>query len=618
MPIALEGFNQKVSKGNALSLYLSTRNIQQLDDRMDQQLEVVIHKNGSLSSADLMISLVGRLVIDAGLQFVERTVYLCEENVLNLSGSVFKLMDDSDEGYYRILVNMPGNLPDSLTMTPMTSGRLCLGYGLTWFIAASLVEKPQGYYSPRFRRVAKVIMSFFKNTLYHSPSTKEPLAVESSSRGILESSARLTVCGKLDKPSYSLVHDRAMNLMLEFTGSTGSIKSIRINCKQLINIQLSNHQDPIRIKNTWLKKEHPQANLIEIPLTDLQQQIYHAGGCYQLGLYSLSKTEMKWELAQSSTQFPIGLSGLVYLKVEYYMNVHVVLGWTRRNLVLRIPFEIFHHFKGSNAVSPQQQKPEISIPNFSAEESASEFQMLNWMQDLGEAKTLYKVGIREVEELQLASRTCIRPSPDKFISYLREMTSHLSHLKPCLIKFLQQPPQSTAARDLARSVLKVLEAHSLAVFYSEIERSQREALLREGYEFLNDLKCLLFSSSDGGDHYYGDDDNDESGLFYDNEIPLRASARIQNRLIAILELYPPLHDLIKFLVSGGEESYYHQRNSLLPKTDVNRFYVREYLEQSGWNLGFLPPIRLPTELKLALIDKTPEERLDFLISFRED
>jgi hypothetical protein len=619
MPIALRGFSQKTSKENSLSLYLSTRNIQQHGDSFDQQLEVVIHKSKAFASADLRVSLVGRLVIDAGLQFIEKTIYLCEENVANFSDAVFRLLETGEPSFYRILVDMPKNLPDSLTMTPLTSGKLCLGYGLTWFIAASLVEPSAVPYSPKSRkRISKVIMSFFKTTL-HSPVnfTKEPLLVRSSSRGLLESSPKLMVCGKLDKQTYILGNDQVMNLMLEFAGPTGNIKSIRVNCKQLVSIHLANYQGPIKIKNTWLKKEHLATNLIEIPLTDLQQQIYNAGGCYQLGLYSRPKGELKWDLAQSSLNFLKASSSVASILIEYYMNVHIVLGWTRRNLVLRIPFDLVYSCKnipnGSSdeALSLSQKlvpgnPPTLFLP------PESEFPALNWEEDMEDAKILYKTSISGIEELQLASRTCIRPNADKFVTHLKELTLHLSKLKSHLIRFLQQPPQSTAARDLVKSVRSALEAHALAVFYSEIERDQRQVLLRNGYEFFNDLECILFGLTEDDCEDFGGSGDDDCGLFYDNDLPLRASARIQGRFISILELYPPLQDLVKFLVS--DEVGYYSQNPLLLESGFNRFYIREYLEFNGWSLGFLPPSSLPTELKLALIDKSPEQRLECLAS----
>ena len=599
----------KQSKDSKISLFLATRNIFE-SSSIRPELELIVHRDATrANNYKIVLSLLARMVIDGGLQFVETTVYQ-EESMLQQSedGERFEVVQEMDDGYFRVRMKMPAGLPDSLTLTPLTSGRMALGYGLTWYVAASLV--PSDVTSLDYlhgKRHSKVVIAFSKVSLLPSPSNLGPAVVQAGN------SAQLQVTARLEKSCYVLGEDKSMKLSLDYVNPQQlKVKGIRINCKQLITLHTGTDSSPLRIKNTWLQydSELPEV-LVELPLTGLQSQVAQAGGCYQLALLPrFPRASMQWELVPSANYDQCRnhalRRGLKSIQVQYYLNVHVVLSWSRRNLILKVPFQIV--LSQPPYDSPHQAPPSSSIltsPTINPEVNRSVHDRLPREEDLRAAVNLLKHNSALVERAQLVPISCTRADEGKMIANAKEMTQSLAQARISLIHLMQQHANTTSARDLCTHLTKALELHAQVLFYSDYgaSRSNRERVMREARESLNALELLLraqlkTTTEEAEEMLMMEEDEQVTGVL------IRASNELQQSFMHFCNVVPALKDAL-----NNQQCALDNLNKLLNEEgmglldnarQINPWVMREILEESGWCLGFLPPINYPSTIKLAL------------------
>lgn len=610
MPTAVHeksNYAGKQSKDGRISLFLSCRNIFE-STQQHPELYMVLHRdNAQAGNTKVVLSLLARLVIDGGLQFVESTIYQ-EECILfdAAANERFQVTEDMGDGYYRVRMRMPNGLPDSLTLTPLTSGRMALGYGLTWYVAASLVSPGTVSLDTSLhgKRQSKVVIAFSKTSLLQS-NLNSIAAAQSNNN------AQLQVKASLNKSGYVLGEDTCMRLCLEYINPQQlKIKGVRINCKQLITLQVGN-EGPLRIKNTWLQHDSAVAShLIELPLTGLQSHVAVAGGCYQLALLPrFPRSSMLWELMPSLSYSSVSNDGaslrrsLRSLQVQYYLNIHILLSWSRRNLLLKVPFEIILPKPYAMTDNPSYSPVIMSEP--------TNVNFLSREEDLRKALSDLILSIQSIERAQLAPISCTRSDEAKMIECAKEMCQELSCARQALISLMQQHLCTASARDLSSHLTKALEAHAQVVFYSGIPRLEREKVLRSALESLNILELLLLAHlRTVADNVLVDLEEEVTGTL------IRASNELQQKFLLLTSGFPSLYLALMALTTHASLS---NDFKVLLKSDFqsidigNSWIFRELLVESGWELGFMPPVNYPPTVKLALQQATTlKDRLDIL------
>lgn len=328
---------------------------------------------------------------DFGLQFGEYTVFQHETQVfprLKTNGAVnsqgYFDLDNlfinnlPDDYHLQFSLKFPSGMPSSIQLaSPMSHQE---SWGMSYYVyayvtQAATVEELLGKQPTDHmfwtklvsgKKSSKVFLSFSK-LLVSDPAklTSLPASVEAYKTGFLSDEPSLKASAKLDKPAYQYGDVIGVNVKIDNPSRT-KISGLRVNIKQLVTIKIggdpknviktcigrysfsNNREEMLSFENSF---HHTISSLKDVATFSdtlkIRPHIDPMRYLYQLALESkLPRSEQGSPVLAPSCSFeggswPLGggLDRLKVFSVEYYLNVHVVIPWSK-NLILKIPFKL--------------------------------------------------------------------------------------------------------------------------------------------------------------------------------------------------------------------------------------------------------------------------------------
>lgn len=343
----------------------------------------------------IVVGVLGRLSSDFGLQFGEYTIFQHETQIfprLKSNGAFnsqgYFDLDNmftggvSDDYHLQFSVRLPSGMPSSVRLASPSNQQESLGlsyYIYAYVTSASAVEEMLGKQQPDFlhwtrltsgKKVSKVFLSFSK-LFANDPAkqTHNPTKVEASKASFLSlSESNMHVTAVLDKPCYQYSDLISINMRIDNPNRT-KINSIKVNVKQLVTIKVGN--DPKNVIKTCLGRYVFSSNKEMLSQSSMNHFNIHSSldyvavfsdtlkikpsidplnYLYQLALEPRGpKSEQGPSVLAPSTSFegnawPLGggLDRIRVMKVEYYMNIHVDIPWSK-DVVLKVPFKMVNY-----------------------------------------------------------------------------------------------------------------------------------------------------------------------------------------------------------------------------------------------------------------------------------